>query len=106
MIITTKNGLELVETRMVEQRKSKERIGSIVHKAQEISGYEHLRPGQESALRAISSGYDTLVIMPTGSGKSFIYQAAGNLIAGPTIVISPLIALQRDQAHVFLWRAA
>lgn len=85
---------------MVEQRKGKERTGDIGRRAQELSGYEHLRPGQESALRAIYGGHDTLVIMPTGSGKSFIYQAAGNFIAGPTIVISPLIALQRDQAHM------
>lgn len=66
---------------MVEQRKSKERAGDIGRRAQELSGYEHLRPGQESALRAIYGGHDTLVIMPMGSGKSFIYQAAGNFIA-------------------------
>jgi ATP-dependent DNA helicase RecQ len=44
------------------------------------------------------AGRDTLVIQPTGSGKSAIYQAAGLLLDGPTIIVSPLIALQKDQA--------
>jgi ATP-dependent DNA helicase RecQ len=42
-------------------------------------------------------GADVLVVMPTGSGKSAVYQLAGLLLAGPTVVVSPLIALQRDQ---------
>ena len=48
-------------------------------------------------MRAVASGRDALVVMPTGSGKSAIYQLAGKLLSGPTIVVSPLIALQRDQ---------
>src|SRR4051812_33577377 len=67
--------------------------------AEELFGYGHLRPGQEAALRSIFEGHDTLVVMPTGSGKSLIYQAAGKLLAGPTVVVSPLIALQRDQVE-------
>jgi ATP-dependent DNA helicase RecQ len=59
--------------------------------------YDALRPGQETAIQALLDGHDTLAVMPTGSGKSFIYQAASLLIAGPTVIISPLIALQRDQ---------
>ena len=66
---------------------------------QEKLGYEILRPGQEAAIQAIVDGHDTLAVMPTGSGKSMIYQAAALLIAGPTIVVSPLIALQRDQVE-------
>ena len=42
---------------------------------------------------------DTLVVMPSGSGKSAIYQVAGLLVGGPTIVVSPLIALQQDQVE-------
>lgn len=61
--------------------------------------YDALRPGQETAIQALLDGHDTLAVMPTGSGKSFIYQAASLLIAGPTVIISPLIALQRDQAE-------
>ena len=43
------------------------------------------------------AGHDTLSVMPTGSGKSAIYQIAALFIDGPTVVVSPLIALQKDQ---------
>lgn len=72
----------------------KVRVGQIARK---MFGYEQLRPGQEAALQSIMEGHDTLVVMPTGSGKSMIYQAAGSLIDGPTVIVSPLIALQYDQ---------
>ena len=65
--------------------------------ARERFGYTELRPGQEQAVAAVTSGRDTLVVMTTGSGKSAIYQLAGWLIEGATLVISPLISLQRDQ---------
>lgn len=65
--------------------------------ARETFGYDKLRPGQEKAIRAVLDGRDTLAVMPTGSGKSAIYQIAGVQIPGPTVVVSPLIALQRDQ---------
>lgn len=65
--------------------------------ARECFGYEQLRAGQEEALRSVLEGRDTLVVMPTGSGKSAIYQIAALLVSGPTVVVSPLIALQRDQ---------
>jgi ATP-dependent DNA helicase RecQ len=79
-----------------KKTKSKVRVGRI---AQEMFGYEQLRPGQEAALRSILHGHDTLAVMPTGAGKSMIYQAAGRLLAGPTVIVSPLIALQRDQVE-------
>ncbi|HEX2053515.1 MAG TPA: ATP-dependent DNA helicase RecQ [Actinomycetota bacterium] len=60
-------------------------------------GYPKLRPGQREAVEALLASQDTLAVMPTGSGKSAIYQIAGRLIDGPTIVVSPLIALQTDQ---------
>jgi ATP-dependent DNA helicase RecQ len=60
-------------------------------------GHEALRPGQGEALRAVLDGNDTLAVLPTGAGKSAIYQVAALMIPGPTIVVSPLIALQRDQ---------
>ncbi len=60
-------------------------------------GYEELRPGQLEGARSIVGGRDTLAVMSTGSGKSAIYQIAGLLLDGPTIVVSPLIALQEDQ---------
>jgi len=60
-------------------------------------GHDELRPGQLEAVEAVVQGRDTLCVMSTGSGKSAIYQMAGLLLDGPTIVVSPLIALQEDQ---------
>src|SRR4051794_30955345 len=65
--------------------------------ARERLGLERLRPGQEDALRSLSAGRDTLVVMPSGAGKSAIYQVAGLLMEGVTVVVSPILALQRDQ---------
>ena len=65
--------------------------------AREELGHEHLRPGQLEGIEAALEGRDALVVMATGSGKSAIYQLAGFFRDGPTVVVSPLIALQRDQ---------
>jgi ATP-dependent DNA helicase RecQ len=65
--------------------------------ARDRFGWRTLRPGQVEAVRALLKGKDVLVVMPTGAGKSAVYQLAGLLIDGPTVVVSPLIALQRDQ---------
>jgi ATP-dependent DNA helicase RecQ len=67
--------------------------------ARERLGLEELRPGQVEAVSAVLDGHDTLVVMPTGSGKSAVYQIAGSMLGGPTVVVSPLIALQRDQVE-------
>jgi len=61
--------------------------------------FDQFRPGQKEALEAVLHGRDTLAVLPTGSGKSAIYQLAGLMIPGPTVIVSPLIALQRDQAQ-------
>src|SRR4051812_27607287 len=58
-----------------------------------------LRPSQRRAVEAASAGRDTLAVLPTGSGKSAIYQVAGLMAGGLTVVVAPLIALQRDQAR-------
>src|SRR3954452_6837914 len=65
--------------------------------AKEHFGFAELRPGQREGVESVLAGHDTLCVMSTGSGKTAIYQLAGMLIDGPTIVVSPLIALQRDQ---------
>src|SRR5215218_5293946 len=65
--------------------------------ARDRLGHDTLRPGQLEAVTAVTAGRDTLAVMSTGSGKSAIYQVAGLLLDGPTIVVSPLIALQEDQ---------
>lgn len=79
---------------MAKQRKTKQQIQQI---AQAQLGYDQLRPGQADAIAALLAGQDTLAVMPTGSGKSAIYQLAGSLIPGATVVVSPLLALQQDQ---------
>jgi ATP-dependent DNA helicase RecQ len=67
--------------------------------AHEAFGYDELRPGQREGIEAALARRDALVVMSTGSGKSAIYQIAGLLTPGATIVVSPLIALQRDQVE-------
>jgi ATP-dependent DNA helicase RecQ len=67
--------------------------------ARERLGHEQLRPGQEEVARALLEGHDTLAIMASGWGKSAIYQIVGLLTPGLTVVVSPLIALQRDQVE-------
>jgi ATP-dependent DNA helicase RecQ len=62
-----------------------------------VFGWERLRPGQLEAMEAVLAGSDTLVVMPTGAGKSAVNQVPALLLPGPTVVVSPLIALQRDQ---------
>ncbi len=69
--------------------------------ARERLGFERLRPGQEQAIAAAIAGRDVVAVLPTGGGKSAIYQLAGLVRSGPTVVVSPLIALQEDQlAHL------
>ena len=69
-------------------------ILQVVH---ESFGHDALLPGQAEALTALVRGTDVLLVSPTGSGKSLSYQAAGVLIPGVTLVVSPLLALQEDQ---------
>jgi ATP-dependent DNA helicase RecQ len=69
--------------------------------ASERLGFARLRPGQLPAVEALVSGRDVLAVLPTGAGKSAIYELAGLLRPGPTVVVSPLIALEDDQlAHL------
>lgn len=60
-------------------------------------GYRSFRPGQGEAVDAALSGRDALVVMPTGAGKSVCYQIPAQILPGVTLVVSPLIALQKDQ---------
>ena len=69
--------------------------------ARERLGFDQLRPGQRRAVQALVDGRDVLAVLPAGGGKSAIYELAGMLRDGPTLVTSPLIALQDDQlAHL------
>jgi len=62
-------------------------------------GYDTLRPSQIPVIEAILSGCDTLAIMPTGGGKSLCYQLPAIYLPGLTVVVSPLIALMKDQVE-------
>src|SRR5665811_957557 len=60
-------------------------------------GHADFRRGQWEPVRSVLGGRDALVVMPTGSGKSIVYQLPALLLPGLTVVVSPLIALMKDQ---------
>src|SRR5215203_6748932 len=62
-------------------------------------GYDDFRPGQGEVIEAALRGDDLLAVMPTGSGKSMCYQLPALVDGALTVVVSPLIALMRDQVH-------
>jgi ATP-dependent DNA helicase RecQ len=76
-------------------------IGEAMEKARSFMerafGFRRFRPGQEEILESVLDHSDTLAIMPTGGGKSLCYQVPAFIRPGITLVISPLIALMKDQ---------
>ena len=65
----------------------------------DVFGFDDFRPGQEEIVNAVTAGENTLAIMPTGGGKSLCFQFPALMRDGVTVVISPLIALMRDQVR-------
>jgi ATP-dependent DNA helicase RecQ len=67
-------------------------------------GFPGFRPGQERAVASVLAGRDTLVVLPTGGGKSVCYQVPALLLPGLTVVVSPLISLMKDQVDALTAR--
>jgi ATP-dependent DNA helicase RecQ len=74
--------------------------------AREEFGWAELSPQQEAGIEALLAGRDVLAVLPTGAGKSAIYQVPGALVQAPVVVVSPLLALQRDQVSALRETAA
>ncbi len=107
-----REGLELLRTRYRQQPEAFE-VGAIAAlKALAVDleappdlegalkatfGYGTFRPGQRDIIEAVLAGRDVVGIMPTGAGKSLTYQLPARLLGGVTLVVSPLIALMKDQ---------
>ncbi|MEN9709283.1 MAG: helicase RecQ [Pseudomonadota bacterium] len=69
------------------------------HHLKSVFGYDDFRPGQAEVIAAVLEGKPVLAVMPTGSGKSMCYQLPALVDGGLTLVVSPLIALMRDQVQ-------
>ena len=73
------------------------RLRTVQRSLRSTFGLDRLRPGQADVIRAVLDGHDILAIMPTGAGKSLCYQLPALHLEGTTIIVSPLIALMKDQ---------
>lgn len=62
-------------------------------------GYKHFRPGQAESIKSVLAGDSTLVMLPTGTGKSICYQLAGYYLEGLVLIVSPLLSLMQDQVE-------
>jgi ATP-dependent DNA helicase RecQ len=74
-------------------------LAAALVKLREVFGFRQLRPGQAPIMEAVLAGQDTLAVQPTGSGKSMTYQLPSLVLPGPTLVVSPLLALIEDQVN-------
>ena len=67
-----------------------------------VWGYDDFRPLQAEAMRAVVEGRDSLVVLPTGGGKSLCFQAPALAMPGLAVVVSPLISLMKDQVDALV----
>ena len=78
--------------------------GDALRTLREVWGYDAFRPGQDQAVDAVMAGRDALAVLPTGGGKSLIYQVPAVARRGLVLVVSPLIALMHDQVEALARR--
>src|SRR5438105_864759 len=74
----------------------------VCERIRDYFGFRKFRPGQAEAVNSALQGRDTLVVMPTGSGKSLCFQLTALTLEGVTVVVSPLISLMKDQVDHLL----
>ncbi len=86
--------LQRLAGQIATSRKLSSAPGNILKKT---FNYSSFRPGQEEIILAVLAGRDCIGIMPTGAGKSLTYQIPAKILSGTTLVVSPLIALMKDQ---------
>lgn len=86
-----------MRTNVEEVRTPTGEIGAARQVLRDVFGYREFRPGQEAVIADVLAGEDTLAVMPTGGGKSICFQVPALLSGGLTIVVSPLLALMKDQ---------
>ena len=92
-----KKTIKLKEIEEYPRFKGRLTLKSLTQFGRDVLGIEELRPGQAEALKHIIAKRDTLAVMPTGAGKSLLYQLPSLALPGVTVVVSPLIALIKDQ---------
>src|ERR1700682_3072017 len=76
--------------------------GNLRDRIRDYFGFRKFRPGQAEAVNSALEGRDTVVVMPTGSGKSLCFQLTALALEGITIVVRPLISLMKDQVDNLL----
>lgn len=77
----------------------------LAEKLKEYFGFDHFKGDQEQIIRSLLEGHDTFVIMPTGGGKSMCYQLPAMICEGTAIIVSPLIALMKNQVDAVRFNA-
>ena len=93
------NGLSTFSRNRIYHRQLHELFTKAKENLQKYWGYPDFRPGQDEVVKSVFEGKDTLVLFPTGGGKSLCYQVPATVFEGMTLVISPLVALMQDQVQ-------
>ncbi len=87
----------VAEIRYLADALVERRLAAVEPSLRDVFGFSSFRPGQREIVEAVLAGRDTVGIMPTGAGKSLTFQMAARILGGTTLVVSPLIALMKDQ---------